>query len=387
MTEKHLAFFVTEDWYFRSHRLPLALAAREAGFGVTVITTPGDVVNELTESGLRVELIPIRRELNPIMDVVTWWELRKIYRRLKPTIVHHVSLKPILLGSLVAIHMSTPPKVVNAITGLGHTFTTGGLKTRIARRLVTSILRNASRHWNVFTLFQNSDDRDRLVALNAADQKRSVVIRGSGVDMHQYRPSPEPEGPPLVVLPARLLQTKGVEEFVTASRSLIRAGVEARFALVGEPDLANPSSITLAQWNKWQREGLVECWGWQRDMMGVLSESSVVCLPSHGGEGVPRCLIEAAAAGRPIVTTDVPGCREVVIDGFNGLLVPPLDAERLAEALGKLIEDPRLRQVMGTNGRGRAQALFSQDLVIRETLELYHRVTGGMTPPRNRELR
>jgi glycosyltransferase involved in cell wall biosynthesis len=215
--------------------------------------------------------------------------------------------------------------------------------------------------WRV--ILQNRDDAEHLGASDA------VVIPGSGVDLAEYAPAPEPAGIPLVVLPSRMLRDKGVHEFVEAARALKRAGVAARFALVGAPDPENPASIAEAHLNAWAREGAVEWWGWREDMAAVFRESAVVCLPSWR-EGLPKVLAEAAAAGRPIVTCDVPGCREVVRDGENGFLVPPRRPDALAVALGKLVQDAALRKALGEAGRRRAQA-FSVETVVEQTLKVY----------------
>jgi glycosyltransferase involved in cell wall biosynthesis len=220
-------------------------------------------------------------------------------------------------------------------------------------------------------LVQNPDDA-ALVAQLGAPTSRIRRIAGSGVDLEQFRPTPSPEGRTgiVVVLPARLLWDKGVGEFVAAARILVRRGVTARFLLAGEPDPLNPASIPDDQILQWTREGVVESLGWIADMPALLAACDIVCLPSYR-EGLPKSLIEAAAAGKPIVTTDVPGCREIVHDGDNGLLAPPRNANALADALGRLIGDPALRERMGARSRARAEQEFGLELVIRQTLALY----------------
>jgi glycosyltransferase involved in cell wall biosynthesis len=210
------------------------------------------------------------------------------------------------------------------------------------------------------------------------EASRSVLIRGSGVDLARYTPAPEPEGVPLVVLPARMLRDKGVEEFVAAARMLKQAGVNARFALVGDPDPENPAAISLAQLAAWREEGAVEYWGWRDDMATVFRQAHLVCLPSYR-EGLPKALIEAAACERALVTCDVPGCREVVSDGDNGLLVPARDSAALARALRRLIEDAGLRRALARRSRERAVAEFSLERVIADTLALYRALLAA--PP------
>jgi glycosyltransferase involved in cell wall biosynthesis len=213
-----------------------------------------------------------------------------------------------------------------------------------------------------------------------------VVTPGCGVDVESFRPSAEPSGPPLVILPARLLFYKGVGEFVQAARLLKARGVQARFALVGEGDTGNPACVPSDLLQQWQKEGVVELFGWHDDMAQVLAQSHVVCLPSHGGEGVPRSLLEAAASGKPIVTTDVSGCRDAVRDGDNGFLVPPRQAAPLADAIERLVGDAGLRRVMGESGRARALEEFSVDIVAAQTLQVYEELFASTVTKKSRPL-
>jgi glycosyltransferase involved in cell wall biosynthesis len=217
---------------------------------------------------------------------------------------------------------------------------------------------------------QNPDDARMLVE---AGVPASLIRRipGAGVDLNLFRPQPEPAGIPMALFPARLLWDKGAGEFVAAARILRKRNIALRFVLAGEPDSANPSSVSHEQLRAWVLEGVIEHSGWIQDMPGLLAASHLVCLPSYYGEGIPKSLIEAAAAGRPIVTTDMPGCREVVSDGRNGYLVPPRDAEALANALERLSTNAEMRRRMGSEGRRRAEESFGLEAVIQQTLGLY----------------
>jgi glycosyltransferase involved in cell wall biosynthesis len=228
-------------------------------------------------------------------------------------------------------------------------------------------------------IVQNPDDLALFTHSGMVQANRVVVIRGSGVDPLRFPAQPEPEGTPLVVLPARMLRDKGVREFVDAARRLREQGVAARFALVGDPDPESPASIAEAQLEQWAAQGVVEYWGWRNDMVEVYRQCHLVCLPSYR-EGLPKALIEAAACGRAIVTCDVAGCREVVRDGDNGLLVPVRDSAALAAALRRLIEDAGLRSRMGQRSRERAVAEFSLQRVIADTLALYRSCLAGEPP-------
>jgi glycosyltransferase involved in cell wall biosynthesis len=233
------------------------------------------------------------------------------------------------------------------------------------------LYRLALNHRNSCTIFQNPDDRGFMVEAKLVPIERAALIRGSGVDMTLFVPRPPPPAPGVVILPARLLWDKGIAEFVEAARILRHAGLDARCALVGEPPLHNRGSVPRETIEGWVRDGAVEWWGHQTDMPEVYARSHIVCLPSYYGEGVPRALIEAAACGRPIVTADTPGCREVVRHGVNGLLVPPRAAAPLAAALRELLLDPARCDAMGRQGRALAVAEFSVEHVVEATLQVY----------------
>lgn len=366
--QRKLLFLVTEDWYFVSHRLALAIAAKEAGYAVSVATRVrkhGDVIRA---AGLR--LIPFensRTSVNPLGECWLLLRLIALWLREQPDVAHHVAMKPVLYGSIAA-RIARTPRVINALAGMGWLFSSGTGSARWLKPLVRRALGWVLRSGTV--LVQNPDDAQLLVRMGIPEG-RIRRIAGSGVDLQRFSPQPEPDGVPVVLLCARLLWHKGVGEFVAAARLLKERGVEARFVLAGEPDQANPSAIPQEQLSSWVQEGIVEYLGWVDDMPQLLAGSSVVCLPSYYGEGLPKALIEAAAAGRPIVTTDMPGCRDAVRSGDNGVLVPPRDAAALAEQLARLLADPPLRRQMGARGRLRAQQEFGADSVIRQTLALY----------------
>jgi glycosyltransferase involved in cell wall biosynthesis len=234
--------------------------------------------------------------------------------------------------------------------------------------LVITIYRFALR--SAWVIFQNPDDRSYFIKNHLVNPKRAVIIRSSGVDIWKYSPRPENSEIPLVILPARLLWDKGVAEFVTAVRQLRTHELHARFALVGDCDEGNPASVHLAQLQEWVKEGVIEWWGWKENMEDIYAQASIVCLPSYR-EGLPKTLIEALACGRPAIASDVPGCREVVRNGENGLLVNARDASGLARAIEYLINNPDIRLKMGASGRKIAEEEFSSDIIIPQTLAIY----------------
>jgi glycosyltransferase involved in cell wall biosynthesis len=368
---RKLLFFVTEDWYFCSHRLPLAVAAKDAGYNVTVVTRVTNHGNQIESSGLK--LIPLklsRRGSNPFKEIAVIQRLIKIYHSEKPDIVHHVALKPVIYGTIASIFVSKP-RVVNAMAGLGYLFSSNTLKARILRPLIKSVFRLLLNRQNSKLILQNPDDVRTMVDGQIVGKDRVTLIRGSGVDTSQFKKQPEPTGIPVVTLASRLLWDKGVGEFVRAAELLHQKKVKARFILVGKGDPDNPSAISDIQLKKWHRQGTIEWLGHKNNIAEIFSRSHIVCLPSYYGEGVPKVLIEAASCGRPIVTTNTPGCREIVKDGLNGILVPPKDADAVAEALEKLIKTPEIRKQMGDKGRELVENEFSIQKVVDETLHVY----------------
>jgi glycosyltransferase involved in cell wall biosynthesis len=369
-----LLFVVAEDWYFLSHRLPLAVAALREGFEVAIATRVGTQGQEILDAGFR--LIPLehlKRETRSLNDVRAIRELRAIYRRERPDIIHHVALKPILYGNIAALGL--PLKIVNAFAGLGYLESSNSPKALIFRTAIWNAMRFLLNRPKSFTILQNFDDRDFAVSKLRMSDENTEVIMGSGVDMEVFRPLPEPSGVPIVMLPSRLLWNKGVAEFVAAAESLKAFGVHARFVLVGDTDEGSPSAIPRAQLAEWNDSGSIEWWGQMRDMQNVLSQASVVCLPSYR-EGIPKVLIEAAACARPIVTTDVPGCRDVVQHYVNGMLVPAKNIDVLALTIRVLLGNADLRARMGHAGR-KIAAHFSQDVVIEKTLTRYDLLTNS----------
>ncbi len=372
MKVPHLMFVVTEDWYFASHRLALAKAACEAGYRVSVVTRVQDHGGEITAAGVKViDWRHQRGRLNPLGAASSLKELVRIYRRERPDIVHHVALEPALLGS-VAARMTGVPRVINAVAGMGWLYASRDGLAASLRPAVRQTLSRLFRHRSAYTVVQNPDD-EQLVARLGVPADRLERVSGSGVDLSLFPGTAEPAGVPVVVLPARLLVDKGVNEFVEAVRLLRSRGVELRAVLAGEPDLKNRASVSVAAIDAWVREGVVEHLGWVKDMPSLLAASHIVCLPSYR-EGLPKALLEAAAAARAIVTTDVPGCRSVVRDGENGLLVPSRDVVALANAMQRLIEDRELRARMGACGRRRAEEEWASTVVIEQMLAFHARV-------------
>jgi len=372
MTDRlRLLFLITEDWYFWSHRLDLARAARAAGFDVTVATRVTDHGERIKAEGFR--LIPLsllRRSRNPFLELHVIAELVRAYRLVRPHLVHHVAMKPILYGSLAA-WIAQVPVVLNAFAGLGYAFTEPERRNGVLHRAMRQALKTTVGLSRSTVLFQNEADRDQLVAEGIVPVVRTRIIAGSGVDTTEFLVQPSPPGMPLIVLPSRMLWDKGIGEFVQAARNLKANGVEARFALVGRCDEDNPAAIPKAQLDRWVQEGVIEWWGHREDMAAVYGAATVVVLPSYR-EGLPKVLLEAAACGRALVSTDVPGCRDIVRHRVNGILVAPKDSAALASTIEELLLDHRLREAMGSRGRELVIAEWSVPEIARQMLNLYH---------------
>ena len=366
-----LLYLVTEDWYFVSHRLPLAIAAKAAGFDVSVATRVQDHGDAIRNAGLN--LIPIslsRSGLHPIREFRSIAGLAKLIRGVSPDLLHNVAMKPVAYGTLAA-RFHGPKAVVNALMGMGWAFSSDSAKAQMLRPLIKVALRTALSGVDTRVIVQNRDDATLLTDLRLARPEAIRLIRGSGVNPNAYSTQAPPPGPPLVILPARLIAPKGIFEFMQAAALLKAEGIDARFALVGAPDAANPAVVTREVIEPYTRAGQVEYWGWREDMAHVLSMANIVCLPTFYGEGLPKSLLEAAASARAIVATDVPGCREIVRHGENGWLVPPRNASELASALREAITQPELCTQYGAAGRLMVEREFSLEHVIKQTLDTY----------------
>jgi glycosyltransferase involved in cell wall biosynthesis len=326
---------------------------------------------EIESQGFKVIPIEIMRSgKNPLQDLKVINRLIHIFRSEHPDIVHLVAMKPVLYGSLAA-WLTGIPYVVTALAGMGHVFSSEQLVARLLRPIIRILFRLLLNRKNTRTILQNPDDQKMFVDTGILDPSRIRLIRGSGVDINTFVPTPEPDGTLTVILASRMLRDKGIVEFYDAARLLQERKVKAKFALVGDPDPVNPTSISKQTLEAWQREGVLEWWGHRDNMPEVFARSHIVCLPSFYGEGVPKVLIEAAACGQPIITTDTPGCREIVRNGENGILVPVKDYLALADAIQRLIENPELRKRMGLRGREIAVNEFSIEKVVQETLAVY----------------
>jgi glycosyltransferase involved in cell wall biosynthesis len=367
---------VNVGWFFVSHRLPVALAAKEAGYEVHVATALDEKLDRKTpdlleKHGIALHEMRFSRSgagaSEFVRDIADLWRL---FRRVRPDVVHLVALKPLLLGGAVARVLGLPG-VVMAVPGRGSVFSATGFVAACKRRLALMAYKWAYSPGRTRVIVQNIEDRGYFVSRGIFRQGEMRLIRGSGANVHAFTPAAEARGKSTIVLASRMLKEKGVEDFVSAAARLKQRGHDVRCVLVGAPDHGNPHSHSQEELEAWAASGAVEWWGHRSDMSAVFAEASIVCLPTYYGEGVPKVLIEAAACGRPIVTTDTAGCRDVVRNGINGLLVAPRDVDGLCTALETLLRDASLRQSMGLRGREIAESEFDVERVVQQTLDVY----------------
>lgn len=374
--KKKLLFLVNVDWFFLSHRLPIAIEALGQGYEVHVATGITDKLDVLHSHGFVVHPLAIGRSSTSFaVEFRTFLEMLSVFKKVQPHIVHLVTIKPVIYGGIAA-RLVGVPGVVAAISGLGFVFLAKGWKATVVRSLVSGLYRLALGKRNLKVICQNPDDRKTLIQIAGLPSDKVIMIRGSGVDLSAYAAMPFPQGLPVVVMAARLLRDKGVHEFVIAAQILKQRGVDARFWLVGDSDPGNPASISETEIGIWCREGAVEFLGHRSDIDSVFAQSHVVVLPSYR-EGLPRVLIEAAASGRAVVTTDVPGCRDAIEPEVTGLLVPPRDAVALADAIQHLLLDSELCERMGQAGRHLAEREFAIEKVVSTHLEVYRNLLGA----------
>lgn len=360
--------------YFLSHRLPIALELKRQGHEVHIATPDAEPAG-FAQYGFTYHQVPMSRAgMNPFAEWLVIARLFILFRSNRPDLVHLVTIKPYLYGGIAA-RLARVPSVVSAVAGLGILFSQSNIKTRVLRTLLYPLFRFAFGHKNQIAIFQNLDDQRELMSwINLSDGK-TTVIRGAGADLQQYLFLPEPEQtPPVVAFVARLLKDKGVEQFVDASRILQQREVAARFWLIGEPDSGNNNTVTQQQLDDWEQAGLVECLGYRTDIADLFAQANIVSLPSFYGEGLPKVLIEAAACGRAVVTTDWPGCRDAITADETGLLVPVRDSVALADAFQQLLENPQQRRAMGIAGRKLAEDVFAIEKVVQQHMEIYQQL-------------
>lgn len=366
------------DWYLYNFRRALARRLQQDGYDLTLVCPPGPYVDKLRGMGftctpfdLPGDRLSLLKELKVLLGLIL------LYQRERPSIVHHFTIRCVLYGSIAA-RIVGGISVVNALTGMGHVFTADGRRARLLRRVVGFLYRHFLTGSRSRAIFQNRDDMNVFVQGGMADVAKSHLIPSSGVDCLAFRRSTERNGPAgkvvNVLFASRLIREKGVEEYLEAAKVLRSRNVPARFLLAGDIYEQNPSSLSWSELQSIRADGVVDVLGHVADIWTVLEDTDIVVLPSYR-EGCPRILVEAAAMGIPLVATDVPGCRVVVEHDVNGYLVPPRDVDSLAEAIGRLVADDRLRRRFGEAGRLIAMNNFDESIVLENTMRVYDQLT------------
>ncbi|MFO1412764.1 MAG: glycosyltransferase family 4 protein [Burkholderiales bacterium] len=378
-----IVYFANTDWYLYNFRLPLAREARKRGHDVVLVSPPGPYVERLRGEGFRWEPVPMsRRGFNPIAELRALAALYRLYASLRPDVVHHFTVKCIVYGGVIARTLRVR-RVVSAVAGMGYVFGSRDAMARVLRAPVRFLMRSAMGGPGAVTIVQNPEDGEAILVAKLIAPRQLRLIRGSGVNTDRFRPActAAPRTPPRVLFPARLLRDKGIAEFVALAGRIGAEGIAAEFIAAGERDPGNPASIGDGELERWRREGRVTFLGHVEDMAALLNTVALVVLPTTYSEGVPRGLLEAAAAAIPVVTTDAPGCREAVVHGDNGLLVPPHDLEALVDAVRGLLLAPERALAMGARGRERVCAEFDERRVIEDTLGTYEEPRTDIAQP------
>lgn len=376
-----IILFANSDWYLYNFRLSLAKTLQGLGHEILLVSPPGAFGARLQSEGLRWQPLPMERQsLNPFRELRLLIFLWRLFRRERPALVHNFTIKSVVYGSLAAIFARVPFRV-NAVAGMGYVFTNNAPKARLLRPLVRALMKGVLGGERSRLILQNNDDVSAFADAQLIRGDRVRLIKGSGVNLERFQPggrSRQTGGQMRVVLAARLLWDKGVAEYVAAARRLRAEGLPIHFMLAGSPDAGNPAAIPQGTLDEWAREGVVELLGQISDMPSLFADVDVAVLPSYR-EGLPKSLIEAAACALPLVTTNVPGCREVVTHEVDGLLVPVKDANALADAVKRLYLNPLLAQHLGQKARRRAMAEFDESMVISQTIDVYKEIAGNIT--------
>ena len=330
------------------------------------------------QKGFKVHSIPMHRGgINPFKDLKTMYYIWRFFQKVSPDIVHLVTIKPYLYGGIIA-RLTQVPSLVSAVAGLGSIFVHNNLRSQLLRWLLYPVYRLAFNHSNQRVIVQNKDDAKVLVDWGTLNSQKVRLLRGSGAELEKFLHLDEPDGTPKICFAARLLRDKGVYDFISAAHLLRKRGIQAKFFLAGKLDVKSPTGLNINDLNKLKEDESIEVLGHEKNITTLYAKSHIICLPSYYREGLPKALIEAAAASRAVVTTNVPGCRDAIIPNKTGLLVPPKNPEKLADALQWLIEHPQERIAMGKAGRELAEKEFKIEKIVKKHLDIYQELIANI---------
>lgn len=365
-----ILFIVNVDWFFLSHRLPLATEIIKRGFETHLACTLTSKKSLFNKYGIITHDLKMERSsISLISELIAFFRMKKIIDKVKPDIIHLISIKPIIFGGLIS-RMKRIKNVVISVSGLGYVYIGNDFKTRIIRLFISLLYRIAIQKDSFKIIFQNHDDLNVFLKMRAVKKNNTILIKGSGVDLFDFLPSVEPKGIPIVILVSRMLIDKGVREFSEAAKILKNRGKNIRMILVGCCDQGNPKTLKKEEIENWISKGYIEYWGYKDNISDIMKRSNIVVLPSYR-EGMPKSLLEAAASARAVITTNVPGCRDAIIPDVTGVLVPAKNAQFLADAIDDLINHPEKRCAMGKAGRKFAEESFDIRNVIDTHLRIY----------------
>lgn len=362
------------DWYLYNFRISLAEFLREKEYEVIFVSPKGKFVEKIIQRGFKwIEWKLNRKSTNPFSELIALRKLAKVFKDEKPNLIHNHTIKSCLYGTLAARIVGVH-SVVNSITGRGYVFSGQDKQANFLRSIVKVLYKIALNHKNCNLIFENANDQNYFIEEKLVSSPlKTKLIKGVGVDEKLFFPVEEPKGKTVVLLASRMLWEKGVGVLVDATK-ILKEKYDFTTVLAGEPDPSNPGSISEEILKKWEKEGLVEWWGFQAEINKVYQKSHIVTLPTMYNEGVPTNLLEASSSSRPIVASDMPGCTDFVIEGKNGFLVPKNDSKSLANALEKLLNNADLRKKMGVTGRKMILENYTKGIVNTKTLEVYKKL-------------
>lgn len=374
-----LVILTSDDWYFLSHRLPMASAAKSMGMDVVVVTSGGPRVSEIEELGYRhIQLDAMSRMHKGLLKSLRLaFVLRGFLNKEKPDLVLNVGLRLAVLAT-VGNFPRNRPEIINLIAGLGYLFTSNRLHARILGPFIKFVMRFIFRRRNVHLITQNRDNFEFFHCDIVGHDRRLTLIAGSGVDPDRFKPVNQPETPLIVTLAGRMIWSKGIREFVGAAKILKKMYPDIRMVLVGVPDAANRESIPVETLRKWDNDSLIEWWGFEPNIAETWNRTSISVVPTWYGEGIPKVLLEAGACARPVIASNISGCNDVIEDGVNGILIPSRSVQAIVDAVSRLVESPEEREAMGARLRETVRDNHSNAITHQATKELLEKITAEM---------
>ncbi len=370
--KKKILYFVNVDWFFKSHRISIAEMAQNKNHEIHIVTKFTENFYEFKSKGFILHPINISRSSTNLLELLLcFFKILIILKKVKPDIFHLITIKPVLIGGIASRFLGVP-SVVYSISGLGIVFSNKNFFSSFKTKIFRFIYSFALNHFNSKIIVQNKEDLKVLKELTSRNKKSFILIPGSGVNLNEFKFNPIKSKIPIIMFASRFLIDKGILDFLNAAKKVKKLGFKARFVLVGNEDKGSLVSLSRSEINDWVNCGFVEWWGYSNNMPEILKKAHFLVFPSFYGEGLPKILIETAASGRAIITTNWPGCRDAIKNGVTGKLVPIKNVKSLVKEIVSFLDDPEKYKLMGLEGRKRAEKLFSLDLVCNSHLTIYN---------------